>query len=653
MSLYYHVDVDRLRGNPHVLYTGYSRLDLKSDFLIELFEAWKSEGQGTKPITERLVANGMGHESVGPNFATELSRHFAAYGYPVYRPEEQDADPGFRWDSHPLVKSGCFVPSANRSGLVVSDGFMNQLVNDYPGISIRGALINAGLDPADAGETRIQSVEKAVKKEKAFMAATGDGYAAAPESSPYDEGELIPLEENPYVEDFSASVSNSIKITFRDRFYSDAAPLLPLGTDRLLRVFEIPSAVLTEKAKEKIMKQIQDLRDEETDDVRKDRNWLKIGFNRLDAMSGLTEQTFIRTGKVFDELGIDAKRKICNDIDSMPRDPMGYFTRKKILELMGLKKSTYYAILHDEEYGIHEKRKAAQDEKDYEIIKKVADYKGFEKGVRQIYMLMPRITDRKMSINRIRRIMRKYGLRTTVRVSKVKRGPFRDLIKKNTKANLLMQQFRLHRPNEVRLTDVTYLDYGYDQRAYGSVSIDPVTGKLIAFVVSEYNDLDLALETLREMDRYPAVNEAVLHSDQGILYMTDAFQQAVAERGMMQSMSKRGYCWDNAPQESFNGHFKDECHYRQCRSMEELRAMIEEYSVYYNTERGMWDRGRMTPVEYEEYLSSMDEEDFREYLKRETMKYEEMKKDAAQKALQQNRDNRQKIKEMEKKRSVK
>ena len=197
-----------------------------------------------------------------------------------------------------------------------------------------------------------------------------------------------------------------------------------------------------------------------------------------------------------------------------------------------------------------------------------------------------------------------------------------------------MRKFKLHRPNEVRLTDVTYLDYGDGLRAYGSASVDPVTGRLICFIISENNDLQLALDTLEAMDSYPAKSGAILHSDQGILYMTDDFQAAVVERELTQSMSRRGNCWDNAVQESFFGHFKDECHYERCKTYEELQKCIDEYSHYFNNERGMWDKGKMTPVEYEKYLTEMDEETFARYLANEEKKYLEMKEKAAEKAVQ-------------------
>jgi transposase InsO family protein len=221
----------------------------------------------------------------------------------------------------------------------------------------------------------------------------------------------------------------------------------------------------------------------------------------------------------------------------------------------------------------------------------------------------------------------------------------KELIDKNKKANLLLRQFRMHRPNEVRLTDVTYLDYGNGKRAYGSASVDPVTGRLICFVIRENNDLQLALDTLEAMDGYPAERGAILHSDQGILYMTDDFQAKVVECELVQSMSRRGNCWDNAPQESFFGHFKDECHYKDCETFEELRAMIDSYRVYYNDERGMWDKGRMTPTEYESYLSGLDDAQFEEYLAEEEKKYLAMKEKSAQKAVCEAKEYRESIEE--------
>lgn len=258
-------------------------------------------------------------------------------------------------------------------------------------------------------------------------------------------------------------------------------------------------------------------------------------------------------------------------------------------------------------------------------------------------MMMEPVTGQVMSEHRVLYLMRKYGIRTSIRRPSRNRKAMKELMKRNGKENLLMRRFKLHRPNEVRLTDVTYLDYGDGMRAYGSASIDPVTNRLVCFVVSEDNDLQLALDTLEAMDMYPAVNGGIIHSDQGILYFTDDFQAAVADRNLIQSMSRRGNCWDNAPQESFFGHFKDESGYRGCKTLDELREKVQDYSVYYNEERRIHSRGKMTPAEYEAYLCAMDEDAFAAYMAAEEEKYLKKKEEAAAKATERARERREAI----------
>lgn len=101
---------------------------------------------------------------------------------------------------------------------------------------------------------------------------------------------------------------------------------------------------------------------------------------------------------------------------------------------------------------------------------------------------------------------------------------------------------------------------------------------------------------------------------------------------MKESMSKRGNCWDNAPQESFFGHFKDEANYRECTTLNELRQICSEYMYYYNNERHQWNLNRMTPVQYEKYLLDMTDEEKDEYFRREEIKYQKMKERAAEEA---------------------
>ena len=78
--------------------------------------------------------------------------------------------------------------------------------------------------------------------------------------------------------------------------------------------------------------------------------------------------------------------------------------------------------------------------------------------------------------------------------------------------------------------------------------------------------------------------------------------ETIKKLNMIQSMSRRGNCIDNAPIESFFGHMKDELDYKPCKTFEELRLAVEEYMRYYNQERKQWERKKMTPVEYRNHL---------------------------------------------------
>lgn len=67
-------------------------------------------------------------------------------------------------------------------------------------------------------------------------------------------------------------------------------------------------------------------------------------------------------------------------------------------------------------------------------------------------------------------------------------------------------------------------------------------------------------------------------------------------------MSRRGNCWDNAPQESFFGHMKDEIEIQQCITFEDLKVEIDDYMDYYNKERYQWDLAKLSPDEYYEFV---------------------------------------------------
>lgn len=207
-----------------------------------------------------------------------------------------------------------------------------------------------------------------------------------------------------------------------------------------------------------------------------------------------------------------------------------------------------------------------------------------------------------MNHKKIQRIMRKYGL-----VAKVRRkNPYRWMMKKNLEhrvfPNKLHREFHQIIPFKVFCTDITYVPF-HNRFAYLSVIKDIASGEVVAWNVSLYMDMVLVTGTLEKL-KLDSFKNIMIHSDQGFHYTNPSYINMVRELKMIQSMSGKGKCIDNAPIESFFGHLKDELGYEACRTFEELRLAINEYMRYYNHERKQWTRNKMTPVEYRNHLIS-------------------------------------------------
>lgn len=270
------------------------------------------------------------------------------------------------------------------------------------------------------------------------------------------------------------------------------------------------------------------------------------------------------------------------------------------------------------------------DEIDFQYIKTVMDYKGFKKGSRTIYMMLPGMCGVHFGRAKILRLMKKYGFVCTVRKERPELKTNKENLKNNRKPNLLKRRFRLARPNEILLTDVSYLKYSTNKTEYFSCIKDAVTGRIVNHVTSSANDLNLATDTI---DCLNSTENALFHSDQGTLYFNDEFQNKLKKLGYEQSMSRRGNCWDNSSQESYFGHMKDECDFSKCSTPEDVKKKVDEYVYYYNYERPQWTRNKMTPVDYENYLNSMSDGEYSECMEIEQEKYDKMMEKAGIKAL--------------------
>jgi putative transposase len=168
------------------------------------------------------------------------------------------------------------------------------------------------------------------------------------------------------------------------------------------------------------------------------------------------------------------------------------------------------------------------------------------------------------------------------------------------------RKFKQNTPGKVLLTDITYLKYG-DQRktAFLSTIKDASTNEILSYSISERIDLDLVVQTFKDLEKNHAgqLNKnAFVHSDQGWHYTSPAFQKMIKAMGLGQSMSRKGNCWDNAPQESFYGHMKDEVPFKHYTTFIGLELLIDDYMDYYNNYRYQWNLKRMTPAQYRNHL---------------------------------------------------
>lgn len=266
-------------------------------------------------------------------------------------------------------------------------------------------------------------------------------------------------------------------------------------------------------------------------------------------------------------------------------------------------RSGYYNYLNNKETYLN---KELQDSEDYKLILEAYNYKNWKKGARQIKMRIERDHGVVMNLKKIRRLMKKYGLMCPIR----RTDPLKAMIRANHSnkvySNVLDRNFTQGVDKKVLLTDITYLTYGYGRRAYLSVIKDSTTKMILGWQVSTSLKMNFVIETvehlLREYKNELDIN-VMIHSDQGCHYTSYSYQELLKEHDIEQSMSRRGNCWDNAPQESFFAILKTEMDMKRFKTLEQISLGVTEYINYYNYDRPQWDMHRMTPYEYDQYLS--------------------------------------------------
>jgi transposase InsO family protein len=168
--------------------------------------------------------------------------------------------------------------------------------------------------------------------------------------------------------------------------------------------------------------------------------------------------------------------------------------------------------------------------------------------------------------------------------------------------NLLDRSFEPTAPNRAWAGDITYLPTKDGGWAYLAALLDVGTRKVVGWAVGPTIDYELVLTALeRAVQSRKPPHGLIHHSDRGVQYTCHAFQAALAERGIVCSMSRKGNCWDNALVESFFSTLKrelpNETPFEDWRDAE--RAVFKYIEAHYNTHRRHSALGYLSPNEYE------------------------------------------------------
>lgn len=194
------------------------------------------------------------------------------------------------------------------------------------------------------------------------------------------------------------------------------------------------------------------------------------------------------------------------------------------------------------------------------------------------------------------KLMKLLGLKSAIRVKKYKsyKGEQGKI-----QPNLLERNFKAIAPNQKWATDITEFNVS-GKKLYLSPIIDLFNQEIVSYELRErpvFNQVVIMLK--KAFRKIPNNTNLMLHSDQGWQYQMKQYQCLLKRKGIIQSMSRKGNCLDNAIIENFFGTLKSELFYiKKFRTIEELKNEIQQYIKYYNNERIKSNLNKMSPIQY-------------------------------------------------------
>ena len=257
-------------------------------------------------------------------------------------------------------------------------------------------------------------------------------------------------------------------------------------------------------------------------------------------------------------------------------------------------RSVFYYHRHKQRANEEEKYKKEKDE-----IKRIYHSHKGRYGYRRITAEM---RNRGYTINHktVYKLMRDLELKCQIR--KVRYRSYKGHMG-TTAPNVLARDFTASLPDQKWGTDVTQVNIK-EQKLFISPIIDMFNGEIIAYSISRSPNMKMIYEMLEKAFKKRRNTKGIIfHSDQGWQYKHEQYRSILQEHGIIQSMSRKGNCLDNAVVENFFGIMKSELLYaQQFETPEEFIEELEEYIEYYNNKRIKNRLNGKSPVQYRESI---------------------------------------------------
>lgn len=204
--------------------------------------------------------------------------------------------------------------------------------------------------------------------------------------------------------------------------------------------------------------------------------------------------------------------------------------------------------------------------------------------------------EHKVNHKKVQRIMKELGLKCPVRMKKYR--SYKGTVGKIA-PNILNRNFYAENPHEKWVTDITELKL-FGEKLYFSPILDLFNGEIITYTVASKPTYSLVSSMLEQAFEQLTDNcRLMIHSDQGWHYQMKQYQHVLRIRGITQSMSRKGNCFDNAVMENFFGIMKSELlYFKEFHSVDHFKSELAQYIEYYNHKRIKAKLKGMSPVQY-------------------------------------------------------